>query len=183
MEERFILRALGDAERRRMLSWSALLCAVPLCLIPLAGRSSFELASEQAAFNARFATPAPDTLWHDKPLSIARDPFIPETASPGPLWSTGSVVGMQVTQGQPIGFVLPVNRGAAGTPVENPAQGPGSVTAIVTGPSPRALIDDGSRVRVVGDGDMLAGSRVAAIDGAGVHLQNGTLLPLAEDRP
>jgi hypothetical protein len=39
------------------------------------------------------------------------------------------------------------------------------------------------RVRVIGIGDSLAGSRVTAINGAGVHLQNGTVLALAEDGP
>lgn len=176
------MRPLDDAQRRRMLTWSALLCAIPLCLTPLAGRSSFELAGEQAAYDSRFATAALESVWHDKPLDVARDPFIPERPS-RTLAASNGVVGLQVTQGQPIGFALPANRGARGTPVQDAALGFPAVTAIVSGASPRALIDDGAHVRVVGVGDMLAGSRVAAIDRTGVRLENGILLGLREDRP
>lgn len=178
------MRPLDDGQRRRLLTWSALFCAIPLCLAPLAGRSSFELASEQAAFNARFSAPQLQNVWKDKPVAVARDPFVPEASTahggnePAP---GGSIVGMQVTQGASMGFVLPANRGAAGTPLASAASGVPTVTAVVTGPSPRALIDDGEHVRVVGIGDMLGGSRVRAIDGSGVRLQNGMLLALTED--
>lgn len=179
------MRPLDDAQRRRLFTWSALLCAIPICLAPLAGRSSFELAGEQAAFNARFSTVQPQNVWNDKPLAVARDPFVPEapTAASGdkePMAASG-VVGMHVAQGSPIGFVLPPNRGAAGTPLGSGGPGMVTVTAVVTGPSPRALIDDGERVRVVAIGDMLGGSRVRSIDRSGVRLQNGTLFALTED--
>lgn len=177
------MHPLGDAQRRRLRTWSALLCAIPLCLAPLAGRSSFELASEQAAFDARFAA-APQNVWSDKPVAVARDPFVPEPPAPTlenrePMTATG-VVGVHVRQGDSMGFALPANTAAAATrPGEN-LPGIVAVTAIVTGPSPHALVDDGEHVRVVGVGDMLAGSRVLAIDGSGIRLQNGTLLTLTE---
>lgn len=179
------MHPLGDAQRRRLFTWSALLCAVPICLAPLAGRSSFELASEQAAFDARFAVAQPQSVWHDKPPAVARDPFVPETSTAASgdaaTLEANSVVGMHVTQGDSIGVVLPPNRGAAETPLGSGTPGIVTVTAIVVGPSPRALIDDGERVRVVGIGDMLRGSRVFSIDKSGVRLQNGTLLALTED--
>ena len=173
---------LDDRERRRLLTSSAILCAIPLCLAPLAGRSSFELASERAAFDARFNAPSLATVWHDKPLVVARDPFVAEhTGGPSESGRTNSIVGLHVTQGQPIGFALPPNSGASGTPVQASGAELPTVTAIVSGPSPRALIDDGIHVRVIGIGDPLAGSTVASIDGSGVHLQNGVLIALAED--
>jgi hypothetical protein len=144
--------------------------------VPLAGRSSFELAGEQAAFNTRFMTPALQTVWNEKPIPVARDPFIPEAGG------GESVVGSQVTQGDPVDFALPANRGAAGTPLQDPALGAPRVTAVVVGPSPHALVDDGTHVRVVGIGDMLAGSRVTAIDAGGVHLQSGAAIGLAEEQ-
>lgn len=177
------MRPLSDSERKRFLTWSALLCAIPLCLAPLAGRSSFELAGEQAAFDARFSPPQLQNVWNDKPVSISRDPFVPEApaaTAQATYPTSASVVGMQVTQGQSMGFTLPANRGAAGTPLAG-ANGPLTVTAVVTGPSPRALVDDGGRVRVVGVGDTLSGSVVASIDGFGVRLRNGMLLPLSEE--
>lgn len=178
------MRPLHEHERRRMLTWSALLCAIPLCLAPLAGQSSFELASEQAAFNARFSAPSLETVWNDKPVDVSRDPFMPEHGhNVALLPEPPGIVGMHVMQGAATGFVLPANRGAAGTPVQDGSPIPSTVTAIVTGPSARALLDDGAHVRVVSVGDALAGSRIIAIDPSGVHLQNGTVMPLAEDNP
>lgn len=178
------MHPLDDAQRRRLLTLSAVFCAIPLCLAPLAGRSSFELADERAAFTARFSAPDLQSVWSDKPLSVARDPFVPEVAvqpAPADAAADSRVVGMHVTQGDSMGFALPGNRRAVGAPSQGTAALP-SITAVVTGPSPRALVDDGDRVRVVGVGDRLAGSRVAAISGAGVRLRNGLLLTLTEDR-
>jgi hypothetical protein len=164
---RFNLRPLNELDRRRLLTWSAVLCAIPICLAPLAGRSSFELAGEQAAFDERFRTPAPDPVWNDKPVAVARDPFVPEGA---PVSAPGIV-----------SLDLPANFGA-GASVRDVSQIP-AVTGVVIGSSPRALIDDGTHVRVVAIGDLLAGFRIVAIDGAGVHLQNNVLIPLARNAP
>lgn len=174
---------VDEGERRRLLCLSAILCVIPLCLAPLAGRSSFELASEHAAFDKRFNGPSFDTVWNDKPVDVARDPFVAERALPVSTGPGNGIVGLHVTQGQPIGFVLPPNSGASGTPVQGSSVDLPSVTAIVSGSSPRALIDDGMHVRVIGIGDSLAGSRVLSIDGAGVHLRNGRVLVLGEDGP
>lgn len=159
---------LDEASRRRMLSWSALLCAIPLCLAPLAGRSSFEAASERATFEARFNAPALKVSWNQERVSVARDPFVGEDSTQVRSVAVSGVVGMHVTQGQPIGFVMPGHSLAV------------TVKAVVTGASPRALVDDGEHVRVVGVGDVLAGARITSIDASGVHLQNGTLLALTE---
>ncbi len=158
---------IDDRARRRLLTFSAMLCAIPAFLAPLAARSSFELSAERAAFNARFVAPRIPVAWNPRPIAIGRDPFIPDDrqdavtdnanpASPG----AGGVLGMQVVQGQSIGFPLPSNRTSA-----------------------RALVEENGRARVIGVGDFIAGSRVTAIDRAGVHLKNNLVFALMEDRP
>ena len=132
-----------------------------------------ELADERATFDARFSAPALAATWVDKPVNVERDPFRPDvTPRTVPHPHGNGFVGMHVTAGRPIGFPPMPN----GTPLS-------SVTAVITGASARALIDDGTHVRVVGIGDALDGARVSTIDGAGVHLTNGKLLPLTEDEP
>jgi len=173
------LRPLDERQRRRALLWSALLCAVPVCLAPLAARSSFEIAGEKAAIDSRFNAPPLERTWNGKPVHIDRDPFMPENrdAAPAmtvPVQTQNGIVGMHVTQGAPIGYTASPGHASGTMP---------RVTAIVTGPAPRALIDDGLHVRVVGIGDPLDGSHVAHIERAGVRLANGTLVPLTEDQP
>lgn len=182
---------LHDARRRKLLNVSALLCAIPVLLAPIAGRSSFELASEEAAFNQRFAPPAPSVDPAARPMPVSRDPFVPDRliTLPAPAAfssspNSESVVGMQVTQGESTGIALPSNRGALGTPVTDSSLALPSVRAIVTGGgSAHALVDDGAHVSVVGVGDKLDGSKITSIDATGVRLANGMLLTLAEVLP
>jgi hypothetical protein len=102
-------------------------------------------------------------------VSVARDPFRGDTPqqAPNELHSSSSsaIVGMHVVQSTPMGIVAP---GAA------------EIRAIVSGVSPRALVDEGGHVRVVGPGDALAGSKIRRIDGSGVLLESGVLLKLVE---
>lgn len=171
------MHPLDERQRRRALLWSALLCAVPMCLAPLAARSSFEIAGEKAAIDTRFNAPPLERTWNQKPVRIARDPFMPETrdtTAPAPVPAQKGIVGMHVTQGAPIGYTARSTHASGTMPL---------VTAIVTGPSPRALVDDGLHVRVVGIGDPLGGSRVIYIERSGVRLANGTVVPLTEDQP
>jgi len=168
------LHPLDESTRRKIVACAAFCCAVSLCLAPLAGRTSFELARERRVLAARFRTPELDAPRRDQPVAVARDPFIAERDEDAPnrevpVAANENVVGMRVMQGQPIGFAV-----GYGVP---------QITAVITGTSPRALADDGAHVRVIAIGDSLAGSRVVSIDGAGVRLSNGTVLRLAEDRP
>ena len=186
-----MLPPLHDARRRKLLNVSALLCTIPVLLAPIAGRSSFELASEQAAFNQRFAPTEAPVDATVRPMPPPRDPFVPDRLSSVPTSAafpsssnSESVVGMQVTQGESTGIALPANRGAMGTPVADSNLELPSVRAIVTGGgSARALVDDGVHVSVVGVGDVLAGSKIVSIDATGVRLANGMLLTLAEVQP
>jgi hypothetical protein len=148
-----------------------MLCCLPALLLPLAGRSAFELHEEEAVLAQRFEKDEAHAPKAVAVLSVARDPFVPDapqqiapSGTPSSLTS-GSVVGTHVVQGAPIGIALP--SGA-------------EVRAIVSGLSPRALVEEGGRVRVVAPGDSLNGSRILRIDSSGVALQNGLRLSLSE---
>lgn len=52
------------------------------------------------------------------------------------------------------------------------------VRAVALGENARALIDDGGSERIVAAGDLVLGSRVAAIVPGGLVLTNGSRLPL-----
>jgi hypothetical protein len=52
------------------------------------------------------------------------------------------------------------------------------VTALVTGPHPYALVDDGGTTRLVTLGDRIGDTMVAAISASGVRLADGRRLPL-----
>ena len=181
---------IDDRARRRLLTFSAMLCALPAFLAPLAARSSFEISAERAVFNTRLITPRVPVAWNPRPIAIGRDPFIPDdrqdaapdNANPA-LPRAGGVVGMRVVQGQSIGFPLPSNRDVSGMSLQDAAFGVPTVRAIVMGTSARALVEENGRTRVIGVGDFIAGSRVTAIDRSGVHLKNNLVFALMEDRP
>ena len=73
--------------------------------------------------------------------------------------------------------VLPPNAGASGNAL--PFASAARVTAIVTGPHPFALVDEGGTTRVVGPGERIGAETIAAIGADGVRLANGTTLRVA----
>jgi hypothetical protein len=167
------MRAVSEFNRKRLLCVAAALCATSLALAPLAGRSSFELTRERALYAERISSPQPPASPKRAAISRVRDPFVADAApiAQGGMPLGGAVVnpvsGMRVVQGASTGFPL-------GAPI---------VRAIVSGDSPRALVEDGGRVRVVGVGDVLAGSPVVSIDRQGIRLGNGVRLGFAGNRP
>ena len=54
-----------------------------------------------------------------------------------------------------------------------------AVTAVITGPHPFALVDEGGTTRMLGVGDRIDGQAIDAIDANGVHLSGGTTLAVA----
>lgn len=153
------MQPINEARRRKLFTFSAAICAVPMMLAPIAARSSFQLAREQSAFTARFNLPAVPAPWKTAAVNVSRDPFIPER----PYVSASD--GVRETPPAAGGFASP------------------AVRAVVTGPSPHALVDENGNVRVVSVGDLVAGSQVLAIDRTGIRLKNGTVLALAGDMP
>lgn len=164
---------LDDCDRKRLLQISAALCATSLLLVPLAGRSAFEVQAERQTFDRRFAgTDAPVKL-KEPALAVSRDPF--EAGDGGarrPVLESGAavtsgIVGMHVVRGESTGIALPPSEGIV-------------VRAIVSGAAPRALVESGGATRIVAPGDALAGSTVLSIGRAGIRLKSGVTLSIAE---
>lgn len=57
------------------------------------------------------------------------------------------------------------------------------VRAVIFGETPRALIEIGNKEVIVGVGDIVAGVRVREIDDRGVHLSDGSFIPLRGTSP
>jgi hypothetical protein len=76
---------------------------------------------------------------------------------------------------------LPPNAGAGDTafPFAAGARTSAVITAVITGPHPFALIDEGGATRVLTIGDRIDGEPIVAIDADGVHLSGGMLLAVA----
>jgi hypothetical protein len=73
---------------------------------------------------------------------------------------------------------LPPNAGAGDTPF---AFTPGTrtnatVTAVITGPHPLALVDEGGTTRILTVGDRVDGEPIAAINATGIRLSGGQIL-------
>jgi hypothetical protein len=152
------LHPLDDGSRRKLFTFAVVCCSVPLLLAPLAGRSAFEVRGERDVLVQRFQETPLSPVPANASVTIDRDPFIADNPP-------GDVVGMHVIRGASTGIALP------GVPI---------VRAIVSGTSPRALIDENGHARVVQTGDPIAGSKIVSIRGDGIVLQNGVVLKLVE---
>jgi hypothetical protein len=73
---------------------------------------------------------------------------------------------------------LPPNAGAGDNPFPFGAGARTSavVTAVITGPHPFALVDEGGATRVLTVGERIDGDAIVGIDAAGIRLSNGTTL-------
>jgi hypothetical protein len=150
---------------------------------PLAARSS---AVETAA--AGTTTAAPDVEARTVAVILPRrDPFtggLPTeraAATPSAAGALGALPSLPAALG-----VLPANAGARGAVL--PFASTARVTAIVTGPHPFALVDEGGSTRVVGIGERIGTETIAAIGADGVRLASGQTLRVASadstlDRP
>ncbi|HWT06909.1 MAG TPA: hypothetical protein VN224_14190 [Xanthomonadales bacterium] len=76
---------------------------------------------------------------------------------------------------------LPPNAGAgdASFPFATAARTSAAVTAVITGPHPFALVDEGGTTRVLTVGSRIDGDQIVAIDAGGVQLSGGTKLAVA----
>lgn len=74
------MRPLDYRSRLRLLRLSAALCAAPLLLAPMAGRTSLGLRAERQAFD-RHVTAPPSPVQKAVNISLLRDPFRLETES------------------------------------------------------------------------------------------------------
>ncbi len=172
--------ALGPRSRAALSAIAFAACAGAFAATPPAARSSIE---------ARPTAPAPSTRPEPPVVAIAphRDPFAVDASTaraaraPSMSAALAALPPIPATLG-----VLPPNAGASGMVVPFAARA--TVTAIVTGPHPFALVDEGGSTRIVGTGERIGAETVAAIGIDGVSLANGTTLRVAPavssaDRP
>ena len=116
-----------------------------------------------------------------------RDPFAgddtPVARSDAPLSSGSSAMPLIAPLPQiPAALhALPPNAGAAGAtfPFATGTHAGATVTAVITGPHPFALVDEGGATRVLAIGDRIDGEAIVAIDADGVRLSAGTMLAVA----
>lgn len=153
------MQPIADIHRRKIVAAAAMTCAIPMVLVPITGRSSFELAAERAVFNDRFRLPAASGPIHFGTIKIVRDPFVSEA--------------------------LP---GTSRSGTANIAAGPGEaavpiIRAIISGSSPRALLEEGGKLRIAGIGDRIGKARIVQIGGSAIQLANGTMLRFDEVNP
>jgi hypothetical protein len=147
-----MLPALLDGQRRTLLRLGVAASVASLIILPLTDMSPVTAsAGMQIADGVKRLPNAPLPLSFP-PIPLDRDPFVADADAQMPL------------QG---------DRGRideAGTAAV--------LRAVVTGTEPRALVELGSTVRVVGIGDRLGGATVTAITRTGLLLSSGIELPL-----
>lgn len=143
------MQPLDSVQRKNLLLLSAALCIAPLVLAPIAARPSLGVAKLHAAGGPRLQLPEVPLAWTAAPVHFKRDPFVNAGAA------------------QPESPPSPAAKAEAVV-----------VRAIVTGTIPRALVESGGVVRMIGAGAPLQGSIVVRIDAAGIHLKNGATLPV-----
>jgi hypothetical protein len=157
-------KPLYTRQRHRLLRCSALFCAGSMLLSPLTVRPSFRAEAETSSRAALHALPQLPSRLKFPAIVITHDPFIPSTAA-----------------------ALPVSEailGDASTPVATaPVATAPVVRAVITGPSPKALVDIDGTPEVIGIGSALAGSVVTSISADAVGLENGQSLPFSGKRP
>jgi len=172
-----VIPAIYDDERRSLLQLSAALCCCSLLALPLTAAYSYAVSAHEGVVvaTARYRIETGPMTYPAVPL--ARDPFRADPSPAVPAAPSG-MAGMRIHQGEAIGLSLPPNAGAAeDAETAVPAF---AVKAVVLGADPRALLDVGGSVRVVGIGDIVGTRVIRAIDESGLTLADGTKVPLSE---
>jgi hypothetical protein len=114
--------------------------------------------------HAAASSPAPTRLrTSSAPVFPLRDPFAapPDAPSDGPARPNATLPKTPLAPAPP-------------TPILH-------VLAVVTGPQPAAVADDGTGPRLVAPGDRLGNRRIAAIDDRGLTFDDGTRLSIDAD--
>jgi hypothetical protein len=172
-----MIPALYDDDRRALMRLASMLIAGALCILPLTTQTS-PIAGAAGMHDlsdvAKLAPPARLTF---PGYRISRDPFVVEGKMRAMLDVGGAP--MSVGQGSDIGVVLPPNAAATqGSLPRLPLGLEPIVRAIVLGDPPRALVEVGGAVRVVGVGDRLGTLAVVGIASGRVTLSDGSSLTL-----
>ncbi|MGB6986449.1 MAG: hypothetical protein WBD74_10795 [Candidatus Aquilonibacter sp.] len=179
-----MLPALYDEDRRALARLATMLVAGSLCVLPLTTQSSPIAGAagiRDFTRDTNLFPPAPLTF---PAYQISRDPFEPQAAMRAKLEYAASMNSPE--ESSEIGVVLPANAGAlqGGVPASLPETSGigGVVRAIVLGDPPRALVEFGGAIRVLGIGDRLGALTVIGITEGRVSLSDGSALILAGER-
>jgi hypothetical protein len=149
-----MLPALYDDDRRTLARLASMLIAGGLCILPLTTQTSPIAGAAGVHDTTDAAGLVPLARLTFPGYEINRDPFVPQGAS----GTTADAGEMQMSSGQ-----------SNDTKV---------VRAIVLGDPPRALIETGGTVRVLGIGDRLGALTVSGISSGRVTLSDGSSLIL-----
>ncbi len=175
-----MLPALHDDDRRALARLATMLIIGALSVLPVTTQSSSVAGAagvRDVTNDANLMVPAHLTF---PAYEISRDPFVP--AGPMRTKLDGNATAMSVGQGGDIGVVLPPNAGASQSgarPGVPTGMTMGSILrAIVLGDPPRALVEAGGAVRVVGVGDHLGELKIVGITPGHVALSDGSSLIL-----
>lgn len=98
------MRPLIETDRRRLFGFSAVLCAAPLVLAPLAARSSFGITSGHRAFEASLELRMPVPV-KPRSFSVTRDPFVADAGTDPASVPTASEAGAPVVRALVTGSV------------------------------------------------------------------------------
>lgn len=151
--------------------------AAVACFIAAIALTPSEVRSRLAPSPAVDAAPV---MRADEPMPIVvaqRDPFIARVAEPDPAAAPASAPPAPAFSLDRIG-PLPPNAGAGRLVPPAALAGAVRVRAVIVGPRPSALVDDGATTRLVTVGDAIAGTHVRAIDAAGITLDDARRLTL-----
>lgn len=178
-----MLPALFDDERRSLGRLASMLIIGAIGILPLTTQSSSVAgAADERAQSYKSGLALPPRLTFPE-YSISRDPFVPEQPTRAKL--EGSA--LRVGQGSEIGVVLPPNAGALQNgpipPLIGASPSAPIVRAVILGNPPRALVEDGGTVRVLGIGDRIGELAVAGITADGITLSDGSRLTLDVAHP
>lgn len=171
-----------DAASRALLAAAAFaMFGAAFVTTPLVARGEAGAVADPAP---AVATLAPRTTFAD--VVPRRDPFAGGDAparTSGPIAQPRAAVPAAPLLPQiPAALrALPPNAGAGGGtfPFASAVRIAATVTAVVTGPHPFALVDEAGTTRMLTVGDRIDGEPIAAIDANGVRLAGGTMLAVA----
>jgi hypothetical protein len=160
-----MLPALYDEDRRALARLATMLATGALCILPLTTQSSPVAGAagiRDVSNGARLVVPARLTF---PAYEVNRDPFVPDA-----------------TMRSKLDVALPPTAAAlqGGIPVAIPAGssiGP-VLRAVVLGDPPRALVEAGGMVRVLGVGDRLGDRAIVGITAGRVTFSDGSALIL-----
>ncbi len=181
------MHTLDRHSRTIILSSSAVCLIGALAASPMTARSA-GAATPPLAMQPRSGLVAPMPVIPPRAVRPQRDPFIgtrdEDVAAAMPARKFAAVPALPPIADLPrVPASLPPNAGAGeGTAV---AYAPGTapitaaVRAVIVGPHPYAIVDEGSTTRVVGVGGDIGGKRVLAITLSGVVLGDGERLSLS----